>query len=162
MQHLRALSFSLSFSLPYPSLLRNSRAERSRRVQYTSEVSKGGGYDDAGKEEVVGKARGRSKLRQSCSRRPERRATQLSERVRLRNPKRKRARRKQSAEIAGCFYLFLFFEISFASVDDRSDLFAALIKHRVRLNTDSIERKKVLETFIRSVRKEEIIPMMDW
>lgn len=77
-----------SLALPYPSLLRNWRSERSRRVQYTTGVSA---------RKVVEKrwwekhAVGPNSARAACSRRLERRATQLNERVRLRNPKRERA-----------------------------------------------------------------------
>jgi len=87
------------------------RTEQAGTIYDWSISSKGGGYDDAGGEEMVGKARGRSKLRQNCVGGRSEEQRRSSEWVRLQNSKRKRARRKQSAEIAECcFYLFLFFQ----------------------------------------------------
>jgi len=103
----------------------------------------------------------RSKLRQNCivgGRSEEQRRS--NERVRLQNSKRKRARRKQCAEIAECsFYLFLFFQILLGSVGDPIDLFAALIEYRVQLSVVTIKHEKYLKRSKMSEKK--IIPMID-
>jgi len=56
-------------------------------------------------EEVVGNARGPNSARAACSWRSERRATRLSGRVRLRNPKRKQSARRKSDAV----FIFFFF-----------------------------------------------------
>lgn len=105
MLHLRVLSVSFSFplALPYPSLLRNSRSERSRRIQYMTGVSV---------RKVVEKrwwekhAVGPNSAGAACSRRPERRATRLNEfvsRIRSENV----YAGSTITKIVGCsFYLF--------------------------------------------------------
>lgn len=106
------LFLSISLTLPYPSLLRNSRLKRSRRLQHTTGVSA---------RKVVATtmsvekrwwemhAVGPNSVRAACSRRSKRRATRLSGRVRLRNPKRKQSARWKSPDTVLIFFFFLKF-----------------------------------------------------
>jgi len=116
---------------------------------------KGGGYDDAGGEEMVGKPRGRSKLRQNCivgGRSEEQQIEQTSS-------SSKSGAETCAPETECSFYLFLFFQILLGSVGDPIDLFAALIKYRVQLSVDTIEREKYLKRS--KISEKEIIPMID-
>lgn len=127
MLHLRVfyISFSFSLVLPYLSLLRNTRSERGRRIQYMTGVSA---------RKVVEKrwwekhAVGPNSARAACSRRPERKATRLNKRVRLSGIRSEnvyagsRVRKSPGA-------VFIFFGI-LASVRDSTDLFISLIIYR--------------------------------
>lgn len=156
MLHLHAHSLSLSLDLLYPSLLRNSRSERSRRlIQYTTGVSARKVVEKTWWEKhAVGPNSARAaSLHVVGGRSGEQRdwGNEFVSGIRSGNIRARSKVRKSSG------VLFLFFEIPLANVSDPIDLFAALIKYRVQLSADTIEREK----YLRRVREEDII-LMNW